>query len=68
MTVVPLSFDSIEDLHLDYHFSHREIRVLARYFRNHQADLPEGLEDFARAVEAAVYNAMSIDEAEEFYS
>ena len=54
-------------MHLDYHFTRREIRILARYFRNNQATLPEGIEDFAKAVETAIYNSMSIDEAEAFY-
>ncbi|MCR5724555.1 MAG: hypothetical protein K6G80_05655 [Treponema sp.] len=57
-----------DDLKLEYSFSVREIRALARYLRIHQAEIPEGLEDFAAAVEKAVYNAMSISEAEQFYS
>ena len=67
MTIAPLIFEPVEDLHLDYHFTRREIRILARYFRNNQATLPEGIEDFAKAVETAIYNSMSIDEAEAFY-
>ncbi|MDE5614222.1 MAG: hypothetical protein K2M90_04640 [Treponemataceae bacterium] len=67
MTVVPQPFVPAEELHLDYHFTRREIRILARFLRNNQALLPDGLEDFAQAVEAAVYDAMSVDEAEAFY-
>ncbi len=67
MTVVPHPFVPAGDLHLDYHFTCREVRILARFLRNNQALLPDGLEDFAQAVEAAVYDSMSVDEAEAFY-
>jgi len=53
---------------LDYHFSVQEIAILARFFRKHQNELPDGLKFFAGAVEKTVYNSMSIDEAERFYS
>ena len=55
-------------LELSYVFSAREIRVLARYFRDHQNTIPQELEEFASALEKCVYNAMSIYEAELFYS
>lgn len=57
-----------ETLSLDYHFSADEIRLLARFFRNNQESLPDGLVDFAMKVERVIYNSMSIDEAEAFYS
>ena len=68
-----MNFDSlllsdVDDLHLTYDFSKRELRILARMLRKHQDKIPEGLEDFASAVERAIYNSMSIDEAEAFYS
>ncbi len=68
-----MNFDSlllsdVEDLHLTYEFSKRELRILARTLRQYQDKIPEGLEDFAAAVEKAIYNSMSIDEAEAFYS
>ncbi len=55
-------------LSLDYHFNEREIRNLARFFRNHQEMIPDALINFATKIERAIYNSMSIDEAEAFYS
>ena len=60
--------EAYNKLELQYTFSAREIRLLARYFREHQAEVPEDLEAFAAALENCVYNAMSIHEAELFYS
>jgi len=53
---------------LDYSFNEREIKILARFFRQNQGKLPEGLEDFARQIELLIYQNMSIDEVEKFYS
>ncbi len=53
---------------LDYHFTEREIRILARFFRNHQEQIPDGLLDFSMKIERVVYSSMSIGEAEAFYS
>lgn len=53
---------------LDYHFTEREIRLLAKFFRKHQSELPDGLADFSDKIERAVYNTMSIEEAEVFFS
>ena len=53
---------------MDYHFSEREIRQLARFLRNNQESLPDELINFATKIERAIYNSMTIDEAEAFYS
>ena len=53
---------------LDYHFSETEIKFLARFFRKNQEHLPDELLNFSSQIERAIYNSMSIDEAEEFYS
>ncbi len=53
---------------LDYHFNEREIRNLARLLRDNQERLPDALLNFASKIERAMYNSMSIDEAEAFYS
>ena len=68
MKLDPIIFSDVEDLDLTYHFSKQELRILARFIRQHQTQIPEGLEDFAAAVEKAMYNSMSVDEAEVFYS
>ncbi|MCR5172280.1 MAG: hypothetical protein K6B73_05390 [Treponema sp.] len=52
----------------DYSFNEREIKILARLLRNNQDKLPQGLEDFARQIELLIYQNMSIDEVEKFYS
>ncbi len=55
-------------LSLEYNFNEREIRSLARFLRNNQEQIPDALLAFATKVERAIYNSMSIDEAEAFYS
>lgn len=59
---------SPQGVSLDYHFTEREIRLLAKFFRNHQSELPDGLVDFSDKIERTVYNTMSIGEAEVFFS
>ena len=58
----PVSFS------LDYHFTEREIKILAKFFRSHQESIPDGLLDFSTKIERVIYNSMSIGEAEAFYS
>ncbi|MBQ4378441.1 MAG: hypothetical protein II821_04520 [Treponema sp.] len=60
--------NEISTMSLDYHFNEREIRLLARFFRNNEEKLPDGLLDFTSQIERAIYNSMSIAEAQAFYS
>lgn len=53
---------------LDYHFNERELRVLARFLRKNQEKIPDELLDFSTSVEKVMYNSMTIDEAEAFFS
>lgn len=53
---------------LDYSFNAEEVRALARFFRKNQDALPDALFAFASKIEREIYNSMSIDEAESFYS
>lgn len=62
------SLNPSEKLSFDYHFSEREIKALARFFRKNQERLPSELADFSMKIERVIYNFMSIDEAESFYS
>ncbi len=55
-------------LELDYHFNAREIKTLARLFRDHQEQIPEVLKDFADEIERSIYSTMTITEAENFYA
>ena len=57
-----------EELSFAYTFSPRETALLAHFFREKQEEIPEGLADFAYAVEKAMYSAMSVNDAEKFYS
>ncbi len=57
----------LSQLQLDYHFSSEEVQALARHFRNIQGEIPDSLISFATAIERAIYDVMSIDEAEAFY-
>ena len=59
---------SNNSLSLDYHFNEREIRLLAKFFRNNQEKLPDGLIDFSTKIERTIYNSMSIAEANAFFS
>lgn len=53
---------------LTYSFTSKEIAVLAKYMREHQAELPEGLELFYKALESSIYNCLSLEEVRNFYS
>ena len=53
---------------LTYNFNSKEIAVLAKYLRDHQAELPEGIEQFYKALETSVYNCLSLEEVRNFYS
>jgi predicted transcriptional regulator len=57
-----------DTLSFTYSFSPRETAVLAHFLRSHQDEIPDALADFSKAVENTVYNSLSLDEAERFYS
>lgn len=57
-----------EKFSLSYNFSSKEIAVLAKFLREKEKDLPEGLEHFYKALEDSVYNCLSIEEVKNFYS
>lgn len=48
-----------------YTFTPQETAILARYIRWH--GLPDGLERFGATVFDTVYNAMTIDDIEQFF-
>lgn len=60
--------DSIKNLSLTYSFTPREVSTLARLFRKYQDKIPEELIDFSLAIEKEIYNNLSIEEAQIFYS
>ncbi len=53
---------------LDYSFSKKEVFVLAKYLRQKQEELPEGLELLYKTLEDSIYNCMSLEEVKRFYS
>lgn len=53
---------------LDYSFSKKELYQLAKFLRLKQEELPEGLENFYKALEDSIYNVMSLEEVKRFYS
>ena len=51
----------------EYRFSLQEIRILLSFMREHEDVLPNQLQNFFSTLEAFVYNAMTIVEAERFF-
>ena len=58
---------NLSDLSLSYCFSPQEILILARFFRKNTAKLPKGLEKFSKKIEDTVYQAMTLEEVQNFY-
>jgi len=50
-----------------YHFTDKELKNLAFFFRKNDSLVPTELDNFKDAVENYIYNSMSIDEAEVFF-
>ena len=53
---------------LDYSFSKKEVFLLAKFLRQKQEELPEGLETFYKSLEDTIYNSLSLEEVKRFYS
>ena len=53
---------------LDYSFTRNELFQLAKYLRKKQEELPDGLELFYKTLEDSIYNCMSLQEVQRFYS
>lgn len=53
---------------LTYNFTSDEIALIAKFFRKKEGELPDGLENFIKALEESIYNSLSIDEIRRFYS
>lgn len=53
---------------LTYSFSKQELFLLAKFLRKKQEELPEGLDDFCRALEDTVYKSLTLEEVKRFYS
>ena len=53
---------------LTYSFSAKEIGLLARFLREKETEIPQGLENFAKSIENSVYDSLTLDEVKRFYS
>ncbi|EID84204.1 hypothetical protein MSI_23480 [Treponema sp. JC4] len=53
---------------LNYSFTAKEIKLLAKFLRKNETELPHGLENFAKTLENSVYDCMTLEEVKEFYS
>lgn len=60
--------DNEDTFSLSYNFTAKEIAILAKFLRKKQSELPNGLENFTKALEDSVYNCLSIEEVKNFYS
>lgn len=55
------------DLSFEYKFNASEAATLAKFLRKNISQLPVELMNFTRALENAIYDCMSVQEAERFY-
>ena len=53
---------------LEYNFSKKELFLLAKFLRQNEEKLPNGLESFYHVLEDSIYNPLSLDEVKRFYS
>jgi len=66
--MIPMREPDEKKFTLSYNFTSREVQALAKFLRENQESLPEGLEYFYRALEDSVYKSLSLDEVKKFYS
>lgn len=57
-----------DQIKLTYSFTAKEISLLARFLREKETELPQGLELFSKAIENSVYDSLTLDEVKRFYS
>ena len=53
---------------LEYNFSKKELFLLAKFLRQNEEKLPDGLESFYDVLEDSIYNTLSLEEVKRFYS
>lgn len=57
-----------ESFKLTYSFTAKEIGLLARFLRTKETELPRGLEKFSKTLEDSVYDCLTLEEVQKFYS
>ena len=53
---------------LEYNFSKKELFLLAKFLRQNEEKLPDGLESFYHVLEDSIYITLSLEEVKRFYS
>lgn len=53
---------------LTYNFTSDEIKILSKFLRAKENELPRGLENLTKALEESIYDCLSLDEIKDFYS
>ena len=66
--MIPMREPDEKKFTLSYNFTSKEVAGLAKFLRDHQEELPDGLEYFYKALEDSVYKSLSLDEVKKFYS
>ena len=66
--MIPMRNPDEKKFTLSYNFTSNEVAALAKFLRDNQEALPEGLEYFYKALEDSVYKSLSLDEVKKFYS
>ena len=66
--MIPMRQPEQKNFSLSYDFTSEEVAALARFLRDHEETMPQGLELFYKALEESVYNSLSLDEVKKFYS
>ncbi|MBO4629206.1 MAG: hypothetical protein J5687_04550 [Treponema sp.] len=66
--MIPMREPDEKKFTLSYNFTSNEVAALAKFLRDNQEALPDGLEYFYKALEDSVYKSLSLDEVKKFYS
>ena len=66
--MIPMRQPDEKKFTLSYNFTSNEVAALAKFLRDNQETLPDGLEYFYKALEDSVYKSLSLDEVKKFYS
>ena len=66
--MIPMREPDEKKFTLSYNFTSNEVAALAKFLRDNQESLPDGLEYFYKALEDSVYKSLSLDEVKKFYS
>lgn len=56
------------EIKLTYNFTSDEIKILLKFLRSKENELPDGLEGIIKALEESIYKCLSLDEIKDFFS